>query len=179
MKKFVRTLICICVFCMALVCLSGCVPNYFDIEGTSRKLRLAGFEYRNLKEEQATGNYYSNNFKNNFNSQEYYNYLYVNSRNYDFFKDYKAPTNPDHTLAINMVANAAGGFLEFWNDTDGKTQYLLIFECVTEGIAQQVYGLLQSGGGKGFSWVLQKNIPMKQKGSVVVLYTANATKFLG
>ncbi|MBS1416546.1 MAG: hypothetical protein HPY94_05365 [Clostridia bacterium] len=178
MKKTIKIFISVCVFVLALLCAAGCAPRYFDIDGTSRELRLAGFEYRSLKEAQATGNYYTNRFENNFNSQDFYNYLYVNSRNYEFFKDYKAPSNSDYTLAVNTVANAAGAFLEFWNDNDGKPQYILIFDCVTEEIAEQVYDLLKTGAGKGFSWVLQKSVYMAQRGSSVALYTANAAKYL-
>lgn len=120
MKQITKIFLCVCVFALTLLCAAGCAPGSFDIEGTSRELRLNGFVYRSLEGAQATGNYYTDSFANSFGSQEFYNYLYVNSRNYEFFEEYKAPSEAAYTQAINTVANAAGAFLEFWNDNGGK-----------------------------------------------------------
>ena len=178
MKQITKIFLCVCVFALTLLCAAGCAPGSFDIEGTSRELRLNGFVYRSLEGAQATGNYYTDSFANSIGSQEFYNYLYVNSRNYEFFEEYKAPSEAAYTQAINTVANAAGAFLEFWNDNGGKKQYILMFECVAEETAEEVAELLKTGAGRGFSWVLQKSVNMTQRGSVVALYTANAAKYL-
>ena len=68
MKKITRIFLCVCVFALTLLCAAGCAPGSFDIEGTSRELRLNGFVYRSLEGAQATGNYYTDSFANSFGS---------------------------------------------------------------------------------------------------------------
>ena len=68
MKKITRIFLCVCVFALTLLCAAGCAPGSFDIEGTSRELRLNGFVYRSLEGAQATGNYYTDSFANSFSS---------------------------------------------------------------------------------------------------------------
>lgn len=178
MKKITRIFLCVCVFALTLLCAGGLRARLLRHRRHLARARLNGFVYRSLEGAQATGNYYTDSFANSFGSQEFYNYLFVNSRNYEFFEEYKAPSEAAYTQAINTVANAAGAFLEFWNDNGGKKQYILMFECVAEETAEEVAELLKTGAGRGFSWVLQKSVNMTQRGSVVALYTANAAKYL-
>ena len=100
MKQITKIFLCVCVFALTLLCAAGCAPGSFDIEGTSRELRLNGFVYRSLEGAQATGNYYTDSFANSFGSQEFYNYLFVNSRNYEFFEEYKAPSEAAYTCLL-------------------------------------------------------------------------------
>ena len=66
MKQITKIFLCVCVFALTLLCAAGCAPGSFDIEGTSRELRLNGFVYRSLEGAQATGNYYTDSFANSF-----------------------------------------------------------------------------------------------------------------
>lgn len=121
MKKITRIFLCVCVFALTLLCAAGCAPGSFDIEGTSRELRLNGFVYRSLEGAQATGNYYTDSFANSFGSQEFYNYLFVNSRNYEFSRSTKRLPKPPILRQSTQLQTRQARFWNFGTTTAGKS----------------------------------------------------------